>query len=403
MDNDKRKTVLRQFTSLLPFQKKVRTVFDHYIKKLTVAKAITLFTIAQLNHWSSYKEIATQLRAQTELQERVGLTSISESQLSRSLESMPTELLEALFQRLALRKKRQTATHKGITPAIGKLSIVDASSITLPLRLCDWAQVTKKTSSVKMHLRLVAASPDTVFPDAMMPTTGNVGDRACSVDLVVPSDTTYVMDRGYDDYARMDRWCRDGIKFVMRMRERTTTTILEEFPVPKNGRIIRDAIVKVGSKSKSMEQTVRLIEFTDDQGRLYRLVTSVLDLSAEDIAQIYKSRWLVELFFKWIKQHLTVVHMHSHAPQAIWNQLFLVLITALLMDEMKAVMPGKQTLWQCLQQVRVYLYLPWSSLEQEILRKRRPSKGRKAGGNPRPKPLHTTVGQFKPSKKTKAK
>ncbi|MNP11411.1 Transposase DDE domain protein [compost metagenome] len=187
-----------------------------------------------------------------------------------------------------------------------------------------------------MHLRLVAASPDTVFPDAMVPTSGNVGDRACAVHLVVPSDTTYVMDRGYDDYKKMEAWSTDGIRFVMRLRDRAFTTVLE-----------------------------------DEKGRRYRLVTSIWHLSAEDIAQIYKCRWWVELFFKWIKQHLSTVHVHSYKPQAIWNQLFLALITALLVQEVKASLSTRQTPWQLLKLMRVYLYLPWSSLEQEVHRPRR--------------------------------
>ncbi|WP_438495381.1 transposase [Paenibacillus sp. IHBB 3054] len=123
------------------------------------------------------------------------------------------------------------------------------------------------------------------------------------------------------------------------------------------------------------------------------------DLSAEDIAQIYKNRWLVELFFKWIKQHLSTVHVHSYKPQAIWNQLFLVLITALLVQEVKASFGTKHTPWQLLKVMRVYLYRPWSSLEQEVQGPRRASKGKPPGAGQKPKILRTTVGELRLSKK----
>lgn len=110
-------------------------------------------------------------------------------------------------------------------------------------------------------------------------------------------------------------------------------------------------------------------------------------------------RWLVELFFKWIKQHLSTVHVHSYKPQAIWNQLFLVLITALLVQEMKASLAPKHTPWQLLKLMRVYLYLPWSSLEREVQRPRKASKGKPRGAREKPKILRTTVGELRPSKK----
>ncbi|WP_060818746.1 IS4 family transposase [Paenibacillus riograndensis] len=399
MDNVNVNSVVRQFLSLLPVNVLDRTLFDHYTKKLTVMKTVFIFVVAQMNQWSSYSEIEAHIRAQPELQHLLHLDSISGSQLSRSLNRLPTELPEWVFQQLAQRAKRRTAMLGGISKTVGKLSIVDASSVPLPLKLGDWAQVSRKASSVKMHLRLVAASPDTVFPDAMVPTSGNVGDRACAVHLVVPSDTTYVMDRGYDDYKKMEAWSTDGIRFVMRLRDRAFTTVLEELPVETEGRITRDAKVQMGRADRNDKKTLRLIEFRDEKGRRYRLVTSIWHLSAEDIAQIYKCRWLVELFFKWIKQHLSTVHVHSYKPQAIWNQLFLVLITALLVQEVKASLSTRQTPWQLLKLMRVYLYLPWSSLEQEVHRPRRASKGKPPGAGQKPKSLRTTVGEFRPSKK----
>ncbi|WNS43685.1 IS4 family transposase [Paenibacillus sp. MMS20-IR301] len=399
MDNVKANSVIRQFLSLLPVNALDPTVFDYYTKKLTVMKSILIFVSAQLNRWGSYSEIEAQIRAQTELQRLFHLESISGSQLSRSLDRLPTELLEWLFQQLALRAKERTASLSGISKTIGKLSIVDASTISLPLNLGNWAQVTRKASSVKMHLRLVVASPDTVFPDAMVPTTANVGDRACAVELVIPSDTTYVMDRGYDDYKKMEAWSTQGIRFVMRLRDRAYTTVLEESTVPAGSRILRDAKVHMGRADRADKKTLRLIEFLDEKGRLYRLVTSIWEVSAEEIAQIYKNRWLIELFFKWMKQHLRAVHVHSYKPQAIWNQLFLVLITALLVQEANASFARKLTPWQLLKLMRVYLYLPWSALEQEVLRPRKSSKGKPTGVRPKPKILRTTVGKLRPSKK----
>ncbi|WP_090711217.1 hypothetical protein [Paenibacillus typhae] len=97
MDNVNPNSVIRHFVSLLPVNVLEPTLFDYYIKKLTVMKSIFIFVAAQLNRWSSYSEIEAQIRAQTELQRLFHLESISGSQLSRSLDRLPTELLEWHF------------------------------------------------------------------------------------------------------------------------------------------------------------------------------------------------------------------------------------------------------------------------------------------------------------------
>ncbi|KFN09422.1 transposase DDE domain protein [Paenibacillus macerans] len=250
-----------------------------------------------------------------------------------------------------------------------------------------------------MHLRLVVTAPDELFPDAMIPSSLNVGGRAGAVELVVPSDAIYVMDRGYDDYARMDQWVQDNIQFVIRMRDRALATVIEEYPVPEGSNITRDAKVCVGSSFRSMEHSVRLVEFYDEQERTYRIFTSVWDKTAEEIAQIYKNRWLIELYFKWLKQHLRLKKLHSHKPQAIWNQLFLALITALLVEHIRHSTQTAKTNWQVLRILREYLYRSWRSFRTELDRKpSRSSPGRRPGSGPKALSVRTMVGIIKPSK-----
>jgi Transposase DDE domain len=394
MDNVSHLPVIRQLLSLLPPIVQERLVAaDRYAKKLTITKSILVFVAAQLNRWSSYEEMESKIRAESELQSILQLQSISGAQLSRKLEKIPTEILQTIFLHGLARIQQLTANHTGITASIGRLAIIDSSTISLPLRLGDWARMTKDVSGVKMHLRLLAVSPDTVFPDAVVPTTKNVGDRAVTVDLVVESDVTYVMDRGYDDYKRMDEWINNGIRFVMRMRERSLTTVLKERPLSEGSNIIQDADVQVGASSRGMKNTVRLVEFYDDQGRFYRLFTSRWDISAEEVAHIYKCRWLVELFFKWTKQHLRLVKVHSYKPQALWNQIFLALIAYQLVAIVQLTSQTKKTTWRVLELLRTYMYHGWHSFQQALYRvPARTSQGRRAGGTNKPVTLKTEVG-----------
>jgi len=133
MDNVTSETVIRQLFSLLPQEFKKRSLFDHYAKKLTIGTCIQIFIAAQLNNWSSYLDMETQIRAHPQWQELFQLSSISGSQLCRKLDLIPTELLEWIFLQRVARIKQLTATHDGVTKEIGKLRIIDASGIRLPM------------------------------------------------------------------------------------------------------------------------------------------------------------------------------------------------------------------------------------------------------------------------------
>lgn len=394
MDNVNSISVIRQLLSWLPVDIHERLLFDRYAKKLTTMKAILLFIVAQLKQWSSYGEMELGLRAEPILQELLQLPEISGAQLSRKLDLIPTELLEWIFLHL-VKQRKGNAT-------LPPLHLLDSTTIALPLQRGAWARMSRTSSGVKMHLRLVVASPDEVYPNAMIPSSRKVDDREGALLLVVEADVIYVMDRGYDDYVRMDDWVNRGIRFVMRVRDRALATILEDYPVTENSKIIRDAKVAVGGAFRSMKNPVRLVEYVDDQGRLYRVFTSVWDKSAAEIAEMYKQRWLIELYFKWLKQHLRLTHVHSYKPQALWNQLFLVLITALLVDQVASSSHTVHTHWDILKMLRTYLFKSWSALEKELHRvASRTSRGRQPGHSPPIPSIRTTVGILASGKKKK--
>ncbi|WP_342574451.1 IS4 family transposase [Paenibacillus sp. FSL M8-0142] len=402
MDNVTQNTVVRQLLSLLPLDVHDRLLHaDRYAKKLTINKSILIFILAQLNHWQSYIEMEEQIYAHSEIRSILDLPSISAAQLSRKLSEIPTEILHMLFLHSVARVQKLTAHQQGISSTIGPLALIDSSKITLPLVLGDWARVSHTSSGVKLHVRLVAASPEVVYPDAVIPSTLNVGDRAGAVELVTEQAATYVMDRGYDSYKNMDNWMERGIQFVMRMRDRTSIHVVEEREIPPGSPITRDALVNVGSGWRKMKERVRLVEFYDEQGRYYRLLTSRQDITAEEVAHIYKCRWLIELFFKWIKQHLRLKKLHSYKPQAIWNQIYLALIAYVLAQYMQLRLETKKSVWRVLELFRIHMYHPWSQFLNALFRAPTRTTSGKPRGAPRKVPeLRTSVGIFKTSKVT---
>ncbi len=400
MDNVTQNSVIQQLISLLPFHVGHRCMFDRYAKKLTVAKSIALFTIALLDKWSSYQVIETKLRANEKLQEALHLPGISGSQLSRKLNDIPTEFLQELFLQLVAEMGQHTAGDTGVSKAIGKLGIVDSTSLHVPYSIGDWARLSSRDSSVKMHLRLIVASPETVYPDHMIPTTRNYDDREVAVDMVTEADVTYVMDRGYVKYSMMDTWVENNTRFVMRINNNHILTVVEEKAIPKGTQIRKDAIVLLG-RTQFMKQSIRLIEFEDEKGRLYRVVTTRYDLSAEEIAEIYRHRWLIELYFKWMKQHLRLVKLFSYKPQAVWNQMFMALIGYLLMLKLKRTSNISKSPWEILVIVSAHLAMTWKSCMAEVERKpTRKSKGRQKKPNAPPPviDLESRIGRIKPRK-----
>lgn len=360
-----------------------RFLFDDYrVRKLTLIKSIKILLEAQFSQRNSYDEITEHLRASTALQETIELSSISSSQLSRKLVEIPTEILQTLFVTLQQKILAATQGRKGI-PGIGRLSILDSTTLTLPKHLGEWAYCSKTQNAVKIHTRLVVADPETVFPDRIITSTADIADSELALELVETEDAIHVMDRGYIVFKHYLEWTKANKRFVARIQQRNRVEIVNERAVHSSF-IQRDADVNVIIKENGMpvgEVRLRLVEFCDEEGRPYRVVTNVMDLSAEQISEIYKHRWLIELFFKWLKQHLRLVKLHSAKEPAIWNQIYLALIAYSLVLLIKLEIESTRRTWEILLLLRIYMDQPWETFYAACFReKERSSKGRKKKG-----------------------
>lgn len=376
--------VIRQCLSFLPIQDVCTPLLDYRTHKLTAAKLIQIFVTSQLMQWPSLQYIEDAIRADSTLQQEFELSSISKSQLSRSMNQMPVEVTEALFRSVVNQIQSRLASR---TAGSHPLALIDSTNIRLPFHLADWTKVTKHRSGIKVHTRLQVIDKGTVYPDKIVPSPGKVSDYEGSDWLVVDPDVTYVMDRGYVCYKRMQRWVDDQLSFVIRVNTHHHAEIEEESPIdPQTPHIVRDAKVIMGKNAKTtMTQPVRLIEFHDEQGRFYRLVTTRWEISAAEVAEIYRQRWLIELFFKWMKQHVKLARLYSYQPEAVWNHLFLSLVAYGVTFLMKQEMGTKKTMWQVLMLVRVYALKRWKQFHYEMTRKpSRTSAGRRKREEPPP-------------------
>lgn len=372
---------------------------DHRVHKLTTLKCTKLIIASQLAKWDSYNQISRELRTSDVLQESLDLKSISPSQISRRLKEMPTEIFETLFLQLIGRVKSLTPI---TCSKIGPLRVIDSTCLKMPATLANWAYVSGKATQIKIHVRVLALPKGAVIPEKAIPSTGNVSDYE-TMDLLTENDgTIYVMDRGYVKYEQFDKWLENNVRFVNRINDTNRVWRVEqELAVPPGTKIVRDAIVQLGSTFRQTNRTLRLVEFLDDLGRKYRIATSCLELDATEIADIYRQRWLIELYFKWMKQHLRLVKLYSYEPQGVWNQIFLALITYAIAMLIQLQSGTKLSLWDVLQSLRSCWYKPWEIVEAEL----HPKPGRDSRGRQKktidkkpPPQLKTSVGIMKESK-----
>lgn len=128
-----------------------------------------------------------------------------------------------------------------------------------------------------------------------------------------------LFDRGYLDYERFDRMTDDGYFFVTRFR------VLEPFTLPTHSTVLSDEMVICTTQNRS-ENVFRRVKLLDTKGKELTLLTNRFDISADEIAEIYKSRWAIELFFKWMKQHLNIKKFYGHSEQAVHNQEYVAII-----------------------------------------------------------------------------
>jgi IS4 transposase len=374
MGNVLQKSIMRKCLEELHLHLLRFPIADRYAKKLTVSSAILLFVEGEIQQRRTLQDIQLHLQTDPTLQALTKVSSIDASTLNRKLERLPLEILHGIFHELAAQLKRKKRGAKG-RATLGKLAPIDSTSFTLPYVWGDWAFYQDRTKGVKMHTRILCLDDEIPFPDQIVLSTVGVSDQMAVDRLVTHRELTYILDRGYVNFARFGRWVDEGISFVARLKASNNYTVIQDCAVEKP--IVRDACVTVYDKKEKREVPLRLVEFEDLEGRCYKVVTTRYDLSAADVAEIYRCRWQIELFFKWIKQHLTTITFHNHHPQAVWAQLYLGVISYLLCQLVYVHHPSPLSLHEFVRLLRHYSQYDWDTLHQVLNEsKTRSSRGR---------------------------
>ena len=349
---------------------------DKYIKKFTLLKFILLMSFAQLNQLKSLRDISSTLDEE-KLSKSLELVSISAAQISRKLRTDLLGAIQALFAEMI----HQVGINQGfqrIRQELGQLYLIDSTVISLCFSQYRWADFRKTKSGIKLHTRIKLLD-DNILPDKAVMTVARKADRTQMDELVVEEkDAFNVFDRAYLDYEKFDYYCEQNIRFASRLKSNALVKILEEYPLGE-GTLISDSKVILGKKNLTqMKNALRIIKTTDSQGKIITIVTNDFSLSAQEIADIYRYRWQIEIFFKWIKQHLHVKHFFGTGEQAVEVQLYIALITYCLLTLIRQKTRYTGTLLELKRCLCACLYEPFPCFVKKLYRKgKRQSRGRR--------------------------
>ena len=288
---------------------------------------------AQLTGRSSLRDIESTLASQKHLKYHLGNGSIKRTTLSRANKNLSSGFFEALFGKLYARCQQSSPTHRFRFKS--KLFSLDASLLDVSMKVFPQAEYNKMKGAYKLHVGL---DHDGLIPAFAAVTLGKVGDQTQAKLMKFPKGSVLVFDKGYADYAWHNQLTNKGIFWVTRIRANAKYRVLKRSAVSKAQGVTSDQIIEYTSDRSRQNnlRPVRRIGFYDAQtNKHYAFITNHLSWAAKTIADIYKQRWQVELFFKWVKQNLKIKAFIGNTDNAAMTQVWVALCIYLILAYLK--------------------------------------------------------------------
>lgn len=328
-------TVLQQLLCILPEQQFQTFVGQHeadkYVKRFTCFNQLTTLLYAQISGRTNLRSIESDLRVLDSTWAELGLRSVARSTLAYANEHRPAAIFESLFY--VLFKQCQSLSQEQSFSFKNPLHAIDATSISVCLSLFDWAKFRTQKGAFRLHTDLDIRSQ---IPDILNLTDGKTHEVTVlqAMDFSrYAKGTIFVMDRGYNDYALLHRIKEAGHHFVVRRKKNAQTFVLRLHRLAKGNGVLKDERVafSLPIAQDRYPEDLRQVTFADDEGEIYEYLTDEFRLSAANIAEIYKRRWDIETFFRWIKQNLKIKTFLGTSKNAVLTQIWVAMIYFLLL------------------------------------------------------------------------
>ncbi len=310
--------------------------------------------MAQLAGRSSLRDIVENISAQAHRLYHLGSAKLTRSNLSRINEDKPYALYEALFGKLLSRCQGMAPGHDFRFD--NPLYSLDASTIDLCLSAFPWANFRTTKGAIKLHVGLNHAG---YLPEFVTITDGKTSDIEAGRVVEFPRGSMVAIDRGYNDYAWYKQLTEKGIFFVTRLKSNAKTRVVSRRPVLSGKGLSSDQTIEFTGVQTARKCPIQLrrIGYRDPEtGKHYVFLTNNFKLAAKTIADIYKARWQVELFFKWIKQNLKIKSFVGTSKNAVMTQIWIALCVYLLLAFIKFQSKLKKSMQQILRLLQLNLF-----------------------------------------------
>jgi IS4 transposase len=301
---------------------------DTRVRRLTTKSQFVALLYGQLSGASSLREIEAGLESHETRLYHLGATPARRSTLSDANALRPF----GMFAELLATMMKQA--HRGLRRSLADTTyLIDSTGLRLNELSNGWARFSAGVCGAKLH---VIYDPDADRPIYSVVTAAKVNDITAAQAMPVEPGATYVFDLGYYDYGWWAKLAQAQCRIVTRFKSNTPLTLLEELPVPEAGPILSDRIGhlparQARSRRNPFKDPVREVRVATDTGKILRILSNDLDASAQEIADLYKRRWAIELFFRWVKQTLKITKFLGTSENAIRIQIAVALIAFLLL------------------------------------------------------------------------
>lgn len=330
-------TVISQLLRLVPRHEFDRLAKQHDGKRRQGSMSrwtqFVALSIGQLAGRSSLRDIESSLAAQSHLRYHLGSQSVSRSALGRANEKLDHRFYEALLACLYQRASQNAPRH-GFTFR-EKLFSLDASLLDVSMKLFPQANYNQMKAAFKLHVGL---DHDGLIPAVVAITSGKTAEIDQARLLHFPPGSILLFDKGYSAYDWHADLTKQGIHFVSRLRDNAKYEVLEQFAVAGHDGIMSDELIRFTSLRSSRKELLpvrRVVYHDPETGHIYQFVTNRLDWPARLVADLYKQRWQVELFFKWIKQNLRIKAFLGLSINAVYTQVLVALCMYLMLSYLK--------------------------------------------------------------------
>lgn len=307
---------------------------DRYVKIFTTWQQFMAILYSQITQKDSLRDIVTGLSAHAARWYHLGLTGIHKSTLSDANAKRDYRMFEGLFYQLLARCKNLTPKHKFRFK--NPLYTIDASTIDLCLSVFPWAKFRTTKGAIKLHCLYDHSG---ALPTFLTVTDGKRHDVRVVKDNPFPlsPDSIVSVDKAYIDYKWLNLLNTQGVWFVTRAKTNIDYTVVGQHQISGKGVLSDEHISLRGQMTKAKySKELRLIRYYDEEReKMLTFLTNNFKLAATTIAHIYKSRWQIELFFKWIKQNLKIKSFLGTSKNAVLTQIWVAMCYYLLLTYIK--------------------------------------------------------------------